>query len=150
MFDCPVTDDDRYTSSALSRQKKLVPGVSLSERNTNLHGDKFPFLRRIEVRRVKTDQFLRRNANHFSKTGVRKDNARTVVRDDNAFVEHFQYGPHTGKPFGFLELTWLFKSEFAIEHVEICLTHEPKRISNRLEHGPLVVCPQDAMPPDGS
>src|ERR1700746_102394 len=60
MFDCPVTDDDRYTSSALSRQKKLVPGVSLSERNTNLHGDKFPFLRRIEIGRVKTDQFLRR------------------------------------------------------------------------------------------
>src|SRR4029077_18932840 len=33
-------------------------------------------------------------------------------------------------------------------HVETCLAHEPKRILNRLQHGPLVVCPQDAIPPD--
>lgn len=34
--------------------------------------------------------------------------------------------------------------------METCLAHEPKRISNRLEHGPLVVSPQDAIPLDES
>ena len=34
--------------------------------------------------------------------------------------------------------------------MEIRLAHEPKRKSNRLEHGPLMVSPQDAIPLDES
>src|SRR5215468_1464902 len=97
IFEGPVTDDDRCPPSALSRQKKLIAVVPITERALNLFGDKLPFLRRIEIRRVTTNQFLRRSANHFNKTGVCKENARTIISDDNPLVEHFQCGPHAGK-----------------------------------------------------
>src|SRR5713226_6603411 len=59
------TDNDGQAATAFLRQNEGVAVVTVSERNVNLLPHKIHFLRRIEARRVKTDQVLPGKAVHL-------------------------------------------------------------------------------------
>src|SRR5437660_11790121 len=69
------------------------------EGNFNLLYEEVPFLGRVEMRSVESDQVFEWDSRHFDEPGVRKKNAMAVVGDDDALVEHLQDGFHPAEPF---------------------------------------------------
>src|SRR6266852_778322 len=92
----PGTDNDGQPAPALARENKVISVAPDTECGIRLPAQKIPFLRGVELRRVKIDQFFPGNTGHFQKTRVRKKYLQALVGYDDAFVEHLQNSLHLG------------------------------------------------------